>query len=96
MLKTITQLTLFHVQKSIYISFFPYCCASARIPVIVCTFMKLRSLTQTQHAVGLPQTSDHALRTLSDNTKHSQGTDIHAVGGILSCYSQYIVVTGAT
>jgi hypothetical protein len=38
---------------------------------------------RTHHA------SEQALRPLRDNTQHSHGTDIHAVGWILSGYSQY-------
>ena len=37
-------------ERQIYF-FFPSCCASARIPVNVCTFTKLRNLTQTQQTL---------------------------------------------
>jgi hypothetical protein len=47
-----------------------------------------KSHSDTAYAAGLPQKGDQALGPLHYNTKHSQRTDMGAVSGILSGYSQ--------
>ena len=41
-----------------------------------------RSHSDTQHPVGFLWTSDQPLAETSDNTQHSQQTDVHAPGWI--------------
>jgi hypothetical protein len=56
----------------------------------------LKSHADMAYTVGHPQTSEQALRTLPENIQHSQRTDNHAVGGILSGFSQHTIFNGAT
>jgi hypothetical protein len=47
------------------------------------SFEASRSHSDTPHSAGLLWTSDQPdAETLPDNTQHSQGTEIHAAGGI--------------
>ena len=41
-----------------------------------------QSHSDTPHSIGQLWTSDQPVAEISDNIQHSQGTDIHATGGI--------------
>jgi hypothetical protein len=43
---------------------------------------ELPDIIQTTHLVGVLRTSDQTVRSLHNNTQHSQQTDMHALSGI--------------